>query len=130
VLRSQPDSLEVSQNSCIPDAAGSIRVKKQPGSVNMAGVFNSLFNPLKLRETLSIGICGIYKLKTPASSEEGFHSARQRGDFQAARQTEVSFTQLKVAERDQSGSFESGVGIRTLIKTPRGPGLTSFIIRG
>ena len=79
-------------------------VQKQPGSVNM-GVFNRLFNPKKLRETLNIGICGIYKLKTPASSEEGFHSARQRGDFQAARQTEVSFTQLKA-------------GIRTLIKTP------------
>ena len=36
----------------------------------------------------------------------------------------VSFSQLKVAQLEQPGSLESGVGIRTL--TINTPGLTSF----
>ena len=67
---------------------------------------------------------GSKQFKTPASSEkdladckaEGWLSASQRGEVQAARQTEVSFSQLKVAEREQSGSLNQGTPIQNTLR--------------
>ena len=55
----------------------------------MAGVLNSFFNPLKLRETLNIGAYGIFKIQDPSQLRKTLQTARQRGGFQAARQFRV-----------------------------------------
>ena len=84
----------------------------------LAGVLNLFFNPLKLRETINIGVYGIFQIQDSSQLSKTLQTARQRGGFSSSQTVPCSKT---CRQLDQPGSLD--LGSRTSPPNTKHPGM-------